>query len=162
MWCTETPEALFLLVKQSMLLPATSYFTAVAKKKKIKYTHSGVKARSRSPQKTVSKPMYFTNLWAFVCIKMALPIIKSKRLCKSHGTNTAKCCITFEHTIQHIFSLSIPLWGRKVSSSCFSGGCKRDALCIPTLQKIYRRGTFFVSAVPAVIIRVTSSMISDV
>lgn len=64
---------------------------------------------------------------------------QNKRLGKSHGINTAQCCITSEHTIQHIFILSIPLWGRKVSSSYCSEGCKRDALFIPALQKIYRR-----------------------
>lgn len=89
--------------------------------------------------------------------------VKTKRLCKSHGVNTAKCCITSEHTIQHIFILSIPLWGGKVSSSNCSGGCKRDAYFIPASRKSTDvTGKYFVSAVPATILRVTSSMISDV
>lgn len=88
--------------------------------------------------------------------------VKSKRLCKSHGIKTAKCCITSEHIIQHIFILLISLWGRKVSSSYCCGSFKRDALFIPTLQKIYGRGKYFISAVLATILHVTSSMISDV
>lgn len=100
-----------------------------------------MKERSWSPQKTVAKPMYFNKLLTFVCIRMALshPNQKQKALQKS-WYKYSKMLHHFwaHHPAHYLFILSIPLCGRKVSSSCCSGGCKRDDLFIPTFQKIYR------------------------